>query len=236
MWLLAVQVGPFLPATAQSQAQTMASQQTQSVLTFWTSTSKPHPNSTYFNIIMSQWCFLTCHFLLCFHSLWLTASAIPFFLIFTLWVSFIVCVKMDSTEPVTPSLNSSYVPNALGNHSVSDDEESEDQSPSASLLPKPLAVRYSPEDSYCFVYFIFFLMGIGSLLPWNFFITAKHYWLYKLSNNTHHSSNGEQRSDLSVSKGVLNTTALCLLCMCEHRKTHICAISHAFNGTVTVVW
>ncbi|XP_067465884.1 equilibrative nucleoside transporter 3 [Thunnus thynnus] len=108
---------------------------------------------------------------------------------------------MDGIDPVQPSLNSSYVPTALGNHNVSDDEENEDQSPSASLLPKhssvPLAVRYSPEDSYCLVYIIFFLMGIGSLLPWNFFITAKHYWLYKLSNNTHHSGGEEERSDLS---------------------------------------
>lgn len=113
-------------------------------------------------------------------------------------------VKMDQAEPVQPSLNSSYVPTAPGNHRVSEDEESEDQSPSASLLPKhssvPLAVRYSPEDSYCLVYIIFFLMGIGSLLPWNFFITAKHYWLYKLSNNTHRSGNEEERSDLSVSE------------------------------------
>ncbi|XP_035519102.1 equilibrative nucleoside transporter 3 [Morone saxatilis] len=106
---------------------------------------------------------------------------------------------MDDTEPVQPSLNSSYIPTGLGNHQVSEDEESED--PSASLLPKhssvPLAVRYSPEDSYCLVYIIFFLLGIGSLLPWNFFITAKHYWLYKLSNNTGRSGNEEQRSDLS---------------------------------------
>lgn len=108
---------------------------------------------------------------------------------------------MDDTEPVQPSLNSNYVPTTPSNHHVSEDEESDDQSPSSSLLPKhssvPLAVRYSPEDSYCFVYIIFFLMGIGSLLPWNFFITAKHYWLYKLSNNTHGSGNKEHRSDLS---------------------------------------
>ncbi|XP_032396983.1 equilibrative nucleoside transporter 3 [Etheostoma spectabile] len=108
---------------------------------------------------------------------------------------------MDTTEPVPSSLNSSYVANALGKHNVSEDEESDDQSPSAMLLPRrssvPLAVRYSPEDSYCLVYIIFFLMGIGSLLPWNFFITAKHYWLYKLSNNTHGTGNDEQRSDLS---------------------------------------
>ncbi|XP_030012726.1 equilibrative nucleoside transporter 3 [Sphaeramia orbicularis] len=110
-------------------------------------------------------------------------------------------MKMDNTEPVQPSLNSSYLPTALGNHDISEDEASDDQSPSASLLPKhssvPLAVRYSPEDNYCLVYMIFFLMGIGSLLPWNFFITAKHYWLYKLSNNTHHSGHEEERSDLS---------------------------------------
>ncbi|XP_059214738.1 equilibrative nucleoside transporter 3 [Centropristis striata] len=109
---------------------------------------------------------------------------------------------MDATEPVQPSLNSSYVPTALSNQLTSEDEESEDQGPTTSLLPKhssvPLAVRYSPEDSYCFVYIIFFLMGIGSLLPWNFFITAKHYWLYKLSNNSHSSGSGEEeRSDLS---------------------------------------
>lgn len=106
---------------------------------------------------------------------------------------------MDDTEPVQPSLNSAYIPSALGNHEVSEDED--DQSPSASLLPKhssvPLAVRYSPEDSYCLVYMIFFLMGIGSLLPWNFFITAKHYWLYKLSNSTDPSGSEEQHSDLS---------------------------------------
>ncbi|KAM4590869.1 equilibrative nucleoside transporter 3 [Odontesthes bonariensis] len=109
---------------------------------------------------------------------------------------------MDHTEPALPSVNSSYVPTSFGDQSVTDDdEEGEDHSPSASLLPKhspaPLAVRYSPEDSYCLVYIIFFLMGIGSLLPWNFFITAKHYWLYKLSNNTHQGGEEEQHSDLS---------------------------------------
>uniref|UniRef100_A0A3P8TFL0 Solute carrier family 29 member 3 n=1 Tax=Amphiprion percula TaxID=161767 RepID=A0A3P8TFL0_AMPPE len=85
---------------------------------------------------------------------------------------------MDSTEPLQSSLNSSYLPTALGNHVISDDEDSEDHSPSASLIPKnspaPLAVRYSPEDSY-----------------------SKPYWLYKFSNNTDHSSGEEQSSDLS---------------------------------------
>ncbi|XP_076599903.1 equilibrative nucleoside transporter 3 [Chaetodon auriga] len=127
---------------------------------------------------------------------------------------------MDDAEPVQPSLNSSYIPSALDSHQVSEDEDTEDQSPSASLLPKqssvPLAVRYCPEDSYCLVYIIFFLMGIGSLLPWNFFITAKHYWIYKLSNNTHGSSSAEQDSDLSgyfESYLVIASTVPSVLCM-----------------------
>lgn len=129
---------------------------------------------------------------------------------------------MDTTEPVQSSLHSSYVATAPGKHNVSEDEESEDQSPSASLLPNhssvPLAVRYSPEDSYCLVYIIFFLMGIGSLLPWNFFITAKHYWLYKLSNNTHGSGNDEQWSDLSVSETKYNCAFIEMLRSCDRCK------------------
>ncbi|NXI18181.1 S29A3 protein, partial [Irena cyanogastra] len=57
-----------------------------------------------------------------------------------------------------------------------------DQEP---LLEDPAGSRYSrqkPRDRWHGAYLIFFLLGIGSLLPWNFFITAKHYWRYKLQN------------------------------------------------------
>uniref|UniRef100_A0A8C5UBQ4 Solute carrier family 29 member 3 n=1 Tax=Malurus cyaneus samueli TaxID=2593467 RepID=A0A8C5UBQ4_9PASS len=57
-----------------------------------------------------------------------------------------------------------------------------DQEP---LLEDPVGSRYSrqkPSDRWHGAYVIFFLLGIGSLLPWNFFITAKHYWRYKLQN------------------------------------------------------
>lgn len=120
-----------------------------------------------------------------------------FSLIFALCVPWILPVKMERTEAVQPSVNSSYIAPLYDGQSPTEDEEGDDISPSANLLPKvssaPLAVRYSPEDSYKRVYLIFFLMGIGSLLPWNFFTTAKHYWLYKLSNSTEHN----ERSSLS---------------------------------------
>uniref|UniRef100_A0A8C2T8Y5 Solute carrier family 29 member 3 n=1 Tax=Coturnix japonica TaxID=93934 RepID=A0A8C2T8Y5_COTJA len=44
------------------------------------------------------------------------------------------------------------------------------------------AGRPKPSDHLYGAYVIFFLLGVGSLLPWNFFITAKHYWAYKLQN------------------------------------------------------
>ncbi|XP_051897479.1 equilibrative nucleoside transporter 3 [Pristis pectinata] len=65
------------------------------------------------------------------------------------------------------------------------------------LISKPLPrsrFRKPPPDTCHTVYVIFFILGIGSLLPWNFFCTAKHYWLYKLGNGTDQS---HQQNDLS---------------------------------------
>ncbi|NXJ94799.1 S29A3 protein, partial [Corythaixoides concolor] len=53
------------------------------------------------------------------------------------------------------------------------------------LVEEPLVKEYSqrkPSDRLHGAYLIFFVLGIGSLLPWNFFIMAKHYWVYKLQN------------------------------------------------------
>ncbi|NXD44287.1 S29A3 protein, partial [Copsychus sechellarum] len=72
-----------------------------------------------------------------------------------------------------------------------------DQEP---LLEDPAGSRYSrqkPGDRWNAAYVIFFLLGIGSLLPWNFFITAKHYWRYKLQNcSDEPGPEGQVTSDL----------------------------------------
>jgi len=106
---------------------------------------------------------------------------------------------MDGTEPLLPSISHSpSVPAASINCDLSEGEEHDDEMPSSDRAPlvskhhtSPLHTRQVPQDSYCLVYIIFFLMGIGSLLPWNFFITAKNYWMYKLNNATDHSDQGD---------------------------------------------
>ena len=42
------------------------------------------------------------------------------------------------------------------------------------------SVDSGPEDRRKFVYVVFYWLGIGTLLPWNFFITVNDYWNYKL--------------------------------------------------------
>ncbi|XP_051507018.1 equilibrative nucleoside transporter 3-like isoform X2 [Myxocyprinus asiaticus] len=111
---------------------------------------------------------------------------------------------MDGKPLGQASVNSSYIPTIIS--SMSDEEHPEGEETGGDTSPLltrqqqptgPLGARHCPEDSYNRVYIIFFLMGIGSLLPWNFFITAKHYWLYKLSNNSSPAGHEEQHNELS---------------------------------------
>ncbi|RXN27623.1 equilibrative nucleoside transporter 3 [Labeo rohita] len=106
---------------------------------------------------------------------------------------------MDGQQSLQASVNSSYIPTTMCDEEHSEGEAAgDDTSPLLSQKQPagPLAARHCPEDSFNLVYIIFFLMGIGSLLPWNVFITAKQYWLYKLSNNSSPTGQEEPHNDL----------------------------------------
>lgn len=45
-------------------------------------------------------------------------------------------------------------------------------------------IKQAPPDKYKLVFFGFTILGITTLLPWNFFITATDYWMFKFRNIT----------------------------------------------------
>lgn len=67
------------------------------------------------------------------------------------------------------------------------DSENEDNDIHQSLAirdNKPLFKPLEPRDKFYTVYLIFYLLGIVTLLPWNFYVTANDYWMYKF-RDTH---------------------------------------------------
>lgn len=63
------------------------------------------------------------------------------------------------------------------------DSENEDDD-SNDIVVRDVRPLFKPEpvDKFYATYFIFSILGIVSLLPWNFFITADDYWMYKFRN------------------------------------------------------
>ena len=90
-----------------------------------------------------------------------------------------------------------------------DDLETEVDDPSISVPDeKPFFKQYEPRDKYKLAYIVFYLLGINTLIPWSFFITADDYWMYKFrevhENSTrnyslNHAENLEKRTDLQAS-------------------------------------
>ena len=58
--------------------------------------------------------------------------------------------------------------------------------------------RNPPKDDYHKVYVVFFLLGMGTLLPWNFFISLNSFWDYKFRNVSADNLTliGEEKTDL----------------------------------------
>ncbi|XP_069704264.1 equilibrative nucleoside transporter 3 [Periplaneta americana] len=91
---------------------------------------------------------------------------------------------------------------------------------------KPLFKLREPSDRYNLAYLIFYLLGMTTLLPWNFFITADDYWMFKFRDVSGNNSEQDNRRTelqagftayLSVASTIPNTLFLILNTLLSHR-------------------
>lgn len=84
----------------------------------------------------------------------------------------------------------------------------------------------APPDRFNFTYVVFYLLGTATMTPWNFFVTAEDYWMYKFRNT---SINGTTTvltpmqksfsSDLTLAASISGTTFLILNAVYGHLVT-----------------
>uniref|UniRef100_A0A182K8P7 Equilibrative nucleoside transporter n=1 Tax=Anopheles christyi TaxID=43041 RepID=A0A182K8P7_9DIPT len=77
--------------------------------------------------------------------------------------------------------------------------------------------RIAPSDKFHYTYAVFYLMGMTTMVPWNFFVTAEEYWQYKFRNVSSNDTSVltprqlEFQSDLSIAAAVPGTIARVLM-------------------------
>lgn len=68
-----------------------------------------------------------------------------------------------------------------------------------------MTARDGPQDRYKAVWLIFFILGLGTLLPWNFFMTAREYFIGRLADAENVSQLGNQSTGAALSHSYLQS-------------------------------
>lgn len=98
-----------------------------------------------------------------------------------------------------------------------------------------------PNDQLNFTYLVFYLLGAATMAPWNFFITADDYWLYKFRNTTYNGTDPNppltpmQKNftcDLTLTASISGMTFLFLNAV----YGHYVSLRLKMIGTMTVIF
>uniref|UniRef100_A0A8C5X564 Solute carrier family 29 member 1 (Augustine blood group) n=1 Tax=Malurus cyaneus samueli TaxID=2593467 RepID=A0A8C5X564_9PASS len=68
-----------------------------------------------------------------------------------------------------------------------------------------MTARDGPQDRYKAVWLIFFILGLGTLLPWNFFMTAREYFISRLADPEETSHVGNQTGETTLTPSYLQS-------------------------------
>ena len=82
----------------------------------------------------------------------------------------------------------------------------------------------APADRYRQVWVVFYMLGMTTLLPWNFFIAVNDYWNYKFRDVAHNSSHTQLQKEFTSYLGTVLqcyfTLVLFMLFACTSRSTY----------------
>lgn len=110
------------------------------------------------------------------------SSTIPQSLVSMLAHSPVLSVSLSALTVAFASEDNVYHSSNAVYSTPSNHHEADQEALLGKLLDYPTPGLQRPEDRFNGAYIIFFSLGIGGLLPWNFFVTAKEYWAFKLRN------------------------------------------------------
>ncbi|XP_009979208.1 PREDICTED: equilibrative nucleoside transporter 1 [Tauraco erythrolophus] len=68
-----------------------------------------------------------------------------------------------------------------------------------------MTARDGPQDRYKAVWLIFFILGLGTLLPWNFFMTAREYFISRLADRENMNCSQNQTGEAALSPSYLQS-------------------------------
>ncbi|XP_005465577.1 equilibrative nucleoside transporter 1 isoform X1 [Oreochromis niloticus] len=86
----------------------------------------------------------------------------------------------------------------------------------------------SPKDKYFGVWLIFFMLGLGTLLPWNFFMTATKYFTSRLKDTSVVISSANQTDVSSDDRTVLEAIFNNVMTLCAMLPLLICTCLNSF--------
>ncbi|XP_071454799.1 equilibrative nucleoside transporter 3 isoform X2 [Hetaerina americana] len=140
-----------------------------------------------------------------------------------------------NTRPLLQE-SDSEVDDTGGNSAMEDDA---DTHVVVTRMDKPILKLREPSDRYHLAYTVFYILGMTTLLPWNFFITAEDYWMFKLRDtNGNYTTLGtktklqtEFTAYLSMASTIPNTLCLILSSFLAHKLP----LQIRMNGSLTII-
>ncbi|KOX72970.1 Equilibrative nucleoside transporter 3 [Melipona quadrifasciata] len=135
------------------------------------------------------------------------------------------------------SINRRPLLERISDSEFEDDLETEVDDPNISVPDeKPFLKQYEPSDKYNLAYIVFYVLGINTLIPWSFFITADDYWIHVENLEKITDLQASVTSYISVASALPNTFFLILNAFISKRiSLRVRMVGSQWQGTFLII-